>query len=138
MTRLKPVINRLLARVQEDENGCWVWQGALDSKGYGHIYAGPGAGVARCHRVTYQHYVGPIPDGLDIDHLCRNRKCSNPAHLEAVTRRVNLLRGEGPAAANARKLHCDQGHQFDKIDPTRGRYCSVCKRVRRARSAVTA
>jgi hypothetical protein len=62
--------------------------------------------------VAYELAIGPIPEGLTIDHLCRNRGCVNPAHLEAVTNRTNLLRGDGIAALNARKTHCKRGHEF--------------------------
>lgn len=79
------------ARCEITPNGCWEWQGARQ-RGYGRIRSG--ANVLRVHRVTYEAMVGPIPDGLDLDHLCRNRSCCNPAHLEPVTRRENLFRSD--------------------------------------------
>lgn len=75
------------------ETGCWEWQKTLGSNGYGQAWHKHGKVAA--HRLFYERYVGPIPDGLEIDHLCRNRKCVNPAHLEAVPRVVNLRRGSG-------------------------------------------
>lgn len=83
------------------ESGCWQWTGHLTRDGYGSQHP---------HRTAYEEFVGPIPDGLQIDHLCRNRACCNPEHLEAVTPRQNTHRGYGPAGLNARKTHCDKGH----------------------------
>lgn len=80
-----------------DENGCWVWNAALNNEGYGLfqvMYFGKW-GMRLAHRLSYEVLVGPIPDGLDLDHLCRVRRCVNPHHLEPVTRRENALRGDG-------------------------------------------
>lgn len=85
---------RLFAkRVRNPETGCWDWIGGIGSHGYGALWDGRQMTVA--HRVMYELVVGPIPDGLDIDHLCRNRACVNPAHMEPVTRGENLRRGGG-------------------------------------------
>jgi len=82
----------------------------------------------------YEHFVGPIPDGFHIDHLCRNRACANPAHLEAVPPRVNILRGVGMSAIHARQTHCVNGHPFDAentlILPDGERCCRTCNRER--------
>src|ERR1700755_3231525 len=89
------------------ENGCWVWVGAMDGGGYGRVYT---KGRPRAHKAAWVYLRGPVPDGLELDHLCRNRACVNPKHLEPVTHRENLLRGMAPAAINSRKTHCPKGH----------------------------
>jgi hypothetical protein len=115
---------------------CWLWQGALYRSGYGAFrYEGQ---MRVAHRFAYARLVAPIPDGLQLDHLCRVRHCVNPAHLEPVTARVNLLRGEGATAANAAKTRCEQGHELTPentyvVPPTQalpngGRRCRTCKR----------
>ena len=97
--------------------------------GYGHFSIKHKFRLA--HRVAYELSVGPIPEGLTIDHLCRNHLCVNPAHLEPTTQRVNILRGTGPSALNAVKTACLRGHSFDAqntITNKRGtRSCRQCK-----------
>lgn len=110
-------------------SGCWVWTGKINRRGYG--YAGPNNRAA--HRILYELHVGPIPDGLVIDHLCRNKLCVNPAHLEPVTPKENTLRGIGPTAVNALKTHCPKGHPYDDSntkDRGHGRECRVCYNAR--------
>jgi hypothetical protein len=102
------VIERIEAKLIKD-GACFVFTGAKQSRGYGSIGIN-GKKTALVHRVIYEHYIGPIPDGLTIDHLCRNRLCCNPEHLEAVSNKTNILRGEGPTAKNRRKTHCKRGH----------------------------
>lgn len=99
-------------RYVEKTDGCWLWTGAK-SRGYGRfvISQRPTVCVA-AHRMAYELSVGPISDGLTIDHLCRNKACVNPAHLEPVTLAVNVLRNSGPSAINAAKTHCSNGHEF--------------------------
>lgn len=86
------------------------------------------------HRYAYEHFIGPIPEGLQVDHLCRVRNCVNPDHLEAVTCRENVLRGDGVAAANARATHCPQGHAYDEANTytwtNGGRHCRACARIK--------
>ena len=102
---------RFWSKVDKDgPGGCWLWTASQNGYGYGKFKA-PHAFVAS-HRYAYELLVGPIPDGLQIDHLCRNRACVNPAHLEPVTQRVNLMRGNTLASINARKTHCIRGHEF--------------------------
>lgn len=88
-----PIAERLMAYVERTDAGCWRWTGRLSSAGYGET-SGERHGVkVLAHRVSYETFVGPIPDGLHIDHLCRNRACINPEHLEPVTLQENLRRG---------------------------------------------
>ncbi|MEU4967832.1 HNH endonuclease signature motif containing protein [Streptomyces smyrnaeus] len=119
-------------------NECWEWTGELSEKGYGRTqrkgrYTG-------AHRAVYEHLVGPIPEGLVLDHLCRNPPCVNPAHLEPVTNRDNILRGIGVGAINAQKTHCIRGHEFTPENTLRlgpnwpggpdRRACRTCRRAK--------
>jgi hypothetical protein len=138
-----PVIARLARDVVTDpETGCVVWQGSLDANGYGRIVVMcPEARrkvTWRAHRLAYEIAHGPIPQGLVIDHLCRNRRCCNAAHLEVVTSRENVLRGIGPSAMNARKDACDNGHPFvgENLYVWKGhRGCRACRRAAVSESA---
>lgn len=109
---------RFWRHVEITTGGCWLWTGSLSGKGYGRFHSGGRRGRSlRAHRVAYELLVGPIPDGLQLDHVtawgCTSKACVNPAHLEPVTNRVNVLRGVGPTAQNAAKTHCFRGHPFD-------------------------
>src|SRR5262245_21521692 len=97
---IEQIKNRICERMDVDPStGCWQWMGEVTKNGYGRIYWGYKHRPA--HRVAYEAYRGPIPEGMTIDHLCRNRACVNPAHLEPCTIRVNTLRGFGRAGNNA-------------------------------------
>jgi len=89
------------------------------------------------HRISYELLKGDIPEGLDLDHLCRNRGCVNPDHLEPVTRKENLLRGNTIPAKHARKTHCPQGHEYTKgntfISKSGSRHCRKCRAIRSSR-----
>lgn len=117
------------ARVDRgDPLRCWPWKLSKTPAGYGQLSSRGRQLYA--HRVAYELATGPIPKGLVIDHLCRNRACCNPSHLEPVSNAENILRGESPAAANARKERCPKGHEFTpQTDGTRR--CDVCRRERR-------
>jgi hypothetical protein len=128
-------IERFWERV--DASGdCWEWTGGLIPDGYGHAYVN---GKSRgAHRVAYEALVGPLPVGLQIDHLCRNRRCVNPDHMEPVTPRENTLRGYSRTAQLARRTTCVHGHDLaDALVSRRGwRLCRSCRRAsgqRRAR-----
>lgn len=116
------------------ESGCWEWTAAVQSNGYGRVwYNGK---VQYAHRVMYERNVGTIKEGMDLDHLCRNRKCVNPDHLEQVTRSENLKRGEtgeNIAEPLRKKTHCPKGHPYsgDNLRLYGGRrHCRACARNR--------
>lgn len=90
------------------ESGCWIWTGEILRNGYGRVSHRGLRWLA--HRASYTLYVGHIPAGLTIDHLCKVKSCINPSHLEPVTHRENVLRSTGVAAVNAAKTHCIRGH----------------------------
>lgn len=112
---------------------CWNWLGQKTYQGYGRLYDENGNEV-RAHRWLYEHLYGQVPIELPLDHLCRNAACVNPLHLEVVTHGINVLRGVGPSALNARKTHCPRGHPYDLLNTyynQRGkRYCRICSRVK--------
>lgn len=99
-----------------DRSGdCWAWTGAHHVEGYGEFQMD--GRRLRAHRVAWEWAHGPIPVGLEPDHLCRNRACVNPDHLELVTHRVNILRGLAPTAINAAKTECPRGHPYVRVGP---------------------
>lgn len=109
--------------VPEPNTGCWLWTGGLNPDGYGKDFRG------QAHRLSYETFVGSIPPGLTIDHLCRVRRCINPAHLEPVPALVNTAR-------QPKKERCPQGHRYDSTVTNKGRHgnpivarsCSICRR----------
>ena len=125
-------IERFLTKIEIAPNGCWIWTGALNNGGYG-VITKTGSRVGT-HQISYELYKGAIPEGCEIDHLCRNPSCANPDHLEAVTHRENLLRS--PSMGNnqqLRKTHCPHGHPYDLFNtqrtPTGKRHCRICRRL---------
>jgi hypothetical protein len=124
-----PAIDRLLKRCEEDENGCWLWQGATRPDGYFQIME-IGRALKPGHRVAYEYFRAEIPAGLVLDHLCFVRHCVNPWHLEPVTQYVNVHRSDSPWALNARKTHCNAGHEFTPENTymrAGGRSCRECR-----------
>jgi hypothetical protein len=127
--------------IPEPNSGCWLWTAGC-TDGYGQIWVGSraeGTGrMAYAHCISYEFYVGPIPEGLELDHKCRVRSCVNPDHLEPVTTRENILRGMGATARHARQTHCKAGHSLSRDNL--GAYglkhgfrrCMKCDRHRRA------
>ena len=127
-----PVIERVLSRVQTSASGCWEYAKASRNGGDGYrsVFIERVDGFARteqAHRITYAHFVGPIPEGMQLDHLCRNRCCVNPDHLEPVTCQTNIRR------ARALITQCPQGHPYNakNTGTSNGRrYCRECKRAK--------
>lgn len=131
-------MEKIIDRVAVEPTGCWSWGGWHDRDGYGHVSNRSLGWQGRMHRVMYEWYHGSIGSG-PLDHLCRNRGCCNPTHLEPVTHRENILRGVGLAAANAVKTHCVHGHEFTPANTYHrhrhggGRICKTCIYERQAR-----
>lgn len=141
----QPMRERIAATVIVDDSGCWLWQKAKNKEGYGIINI-RGRGARLAHRVAYETFIGPIPEGLQVDHECHNqdkscqggsgcahRRCLNPEHLRTLTGRANVLRGRTIAAINAAVTHCPQEHKYtpENTRTYRGlRYCKACHRAR--------
>lgn len=132
----KGVSGRLWERVSPEPNsGCWLWLGGHSPRGYGMFYVnGKNRAV---HRVSFELYVGPIPDGLELDHKCRNPACLNPAHLEPVTHIENMRRGQPGIITGAKqraKTHCPSGHKYEGrnlyVRNNGERECAECSRIR--------
>ena len=145
----RPWQERLNAKLVESEelfNGtpCWLFTGCL-VRGYGLIGVNTGY-IKLTHRLAYEENIGPIPEGLELDHLCRNRSCCNPDHREAVTRRENIVRGLSPSLTASRAAaitHCPHGHLYSPentssrkhSDGYMRRYCLECRKIHNEKAA---
>lgn len=132
-----PAVDRVLARIEITDAGCWEFQGALNHGGYGIAQrGGRGEGTDRTHRIVYRARVGPIEPGATIDHLCGNTRCVNPEHLEQVSRAENTRRQwaagrADPGRHNRSKTHCPKGHPYNEANTIRSgnhRACRTCNR----------
>lgn len=125
------VVDRVITRLDCSTDGCWIWPGSKTPGGYGTVSDGPKTRYV--HRVMYEMFVGPIPAGFDLDHLCRTRSCARPDHLEAVNRSTNLMRGAHRSALAVQTGKCLNGHEYtpDNTYVTkRGtRTCKACRRI---------
>lgn len=134
-------MDRFWAKVDQS-NGCWLWKASLDRKGYGQFRLN--GKMRRAHSISYELTVGEVPDGLVLDHLCRNPKCVRPDHLKPKTQRENVLCGTSFASINYAKTHCIHGHEFTKantyIRPYGARDCRACilTRVKKYKKGKTA
>lgn len=130
---------RFWSKVDVTED-CWLWRAVTDVEGYGRFRIR--GGMERAHRVAYTFVVGPIPDGLVLDHLCRVKSCVNPFHLEPVSRWENVRRSDNLFAAQSRRTHCKRGHEFTEANtnlrPPNRRECRACKYARTARRRLAA
>ena len=133
----REVSARFVAKIRVNElTGCWIWRAHVTKFGYGQFSAlDVETGEVRtqyAHRVAYEAIHGPVREGLDLDHLCCRRNCANPDHVEPVTRRVNLLRGDTISASRAAQTHCENGHPLAGenlyVNPgSRSRTCRICR-----------
>lgn len=135
--KARSAAERFAEKLAPGANGCIEWQAGTNHVGYGvfHPYTTTSNRKVYAHRWSYEQRHGPIPEGMHLDHLCRNTLCVNPDHLEAVPPAVNLLRGISPTAINARKTECHKGHPLSGanlyITPSSGsRNCRECSRER--------
>lgn len=127
------VTDRLVTKIEIGD--CWNWTASKNNYGYGRLRVD--GKTLYAHRLVYQWLVGPIPEDKECDHLCRNPACVNPDHIELVSRKVNVLRGESPSAKHAVKTHCPRGHEYDEDNTAmtlvNTRRCRACDRDRKRR-----
>jgi hypothetical protein len=119
--------------VDKWHDGCWRWVGGIHKTGYG-LFTIYQRGTVWAHRYSYEMAKGPIPAGMQLDHLCRVHNCVNPDHLEVVTPRENVMRGDTIARENLSKTHCPKGHPYSpentQLTNLNQRRCKTCQRIR--------
>lgn len=128
-----PEPKRFWTKVAILENGCWQWKAGKCNGGHGLFHLQGGKKNIKAHVWAYVKHIGRVPDGKELDHLCRNPACVNPLHLEPVTHRENILRGNSFAAMQARRTHCIHGHPLsgDNLGYKDGhRWCKLCRHLR--------
>ncbi len=135
--KAKPLRDRIDA--QTDRTGdCWIWIGAMHTSGYGKVGAGgDGGATLLAHRASYELSVGPIPEGHQIDHLCRNRACVKPQHLEPVPALINMRRMNAACGIGSAKIECPKGHPYSEENTSHRngrRHCKTCARDRARRN----
>lgn len=134
VSRGAPMAERIWAWIRITDAGCWEWRGKRNHGGYGRICVSQAKGDAQVHRISYETFVGPIPDGAEIHHRCGNRPCCNPEHLEPVSTRENQSHTNSPVARNMRATHCVKGHPLQGenlyVTPDGRRQCRECQRAR--------
>ena len=136
--KAKPPADRFFTKVAAGQGGCIIWTGGRFGNGYGMFYPGPSSSVQKtlAHRWSYEHFTGQeIPADSALDHLCKNILCVNPHHLEPVSQKVNIHRGNSFAAKNAQRSRCINDHELTGdnliLRPNgRGRDCRECRRAR--------
>lgn len=141
------ILDRFMSHIDKTDN-CWIWKAYKNPKGYGRFTVSAG-NIVMAHRFSYQIHIGSIPEGLVLDHLCENKSCVNPSHLEPVTNKENLIRGkvgEKNAKHHKSKTHCKNGHEYTEKNTaywnrkTRGvltRRCLVCYAMQQERFKTT-
>lgn len=149
-TKRRPFAERFWEKVEKVNDGCWLWLAARNKHGYGVIGLDRSKRTTLAHRASYELTKGSIPDGLSLDHLCRNPGCVNPSHLEPVTHAENMARGQWKNQASSKRTHCPKGHPYSgknlifivtRSHPNGSRGCRACKneiqrRMRRERKCL--